>query len=231
MNLAKTLKINGVKYEDVSSLKIPLYSNPDSYAYFYDTEISSGEGASSSDIREGRRAYINGVEVSGSLVTRTEVDLITAGAKVTIPAGIYDTSISKTIPNGSAVPNFSYSVSGITVGTSEADFDQDYFISITPQTSVDVPGYITSISDGNASKLYLATESKTVDPALSTFVVTPSTGKLLKSVTVNAVRLSGTATAGDVLAGKTFYKDSLTPISGTLTVPQFSLSSNILTIS
>jgi len=67
------------------------------------------------------------------------------------------------------------------------------------------------------------------DPYTGTYTVTPSTsvqtlatnGKIMSNnVTVNAVSLSGNATAEDVRSGKTFYGSNLTELTGTATIPE-----------
>ena len=61
------------------------------------------------------------------------------------------------------------------------------------------------------------TETKTVTPSTSAQTITPSAGKYISSVSVDAVSLTGDAGTGNVLSGKTYYKDSLTKQTGTMT--------------
>lgn len=61
------------------------------------------------------------------------------------------------------------------------------------------------------------TETASATPSTAAQTLTPTSGKYFSSVTVGAVSLSGDAAAGNVLSGKTFYKDSLTKQTGSMT--------------
>lgn len=205
----KDIIINGVRYEDVPYISIPK-ADGDGEANFYDTE--SGD-VQASDIRQGKKAWANGVEVTGTVTERSDADLETSGATVTVPAGIYDTQATATVDTGDATPTVE--VSGIEIG----DAVSEYPITITPKATVDTPGYITRIEDGATVTKYIQTEEKTVTPTIEQQTVTPTAGKLLSEVTVQAVQMLGNAQPSDVMAGKTFYNDSLELQTGTATVP------------
>ena len=75
----------------------------------------------------------------------------------------------------------------------------------TGTTSYTVPaGY-----HNGSGKVSITTEEKTVTPSSSTQTITPSSGKVLSKVTVNAASgvdtSDATAAAGDILSGKTAY--------------------------
>ena len=57
--MAKNITINGVNYSNVASVKIPLTEDPESFAFFYDTD--SGD-ATQGGIRAAK-AWVDGVEV------------------------------------------------------------------------------------------------------------------------------------------------------------------------
>ena len=219
--MAKNVTINGVNYSNVARVKIPLTEDPESFAFFYDTD--SGD-ATQGDIRSGKKAWVDGVEVTGNVPVKSSSDLTVSGKTVTVPAGIYDSQASKSVADGSATPTAT--VSGDEIG----DTSSSYPITITPKATVSTAGYISSISDGSVITKYIQTESKNVTPSDSEQTITPSTNKLLHSVVVAAVSLTGNATEGDVLAGKTFYSNSLTKKTGTATIPSISLTSGVLTI-
>ena len=220
--MAKSVKINGVIYPSVPSVEIPLSSGSGN-AVFVD---SSDATAKVSDIRSGATAYVNGVKFTGTIPSKSSLNVTISGKTITVPKGIYDTDVSKSVSDGSVTP--SATVTGTHIGTTATS----YPIEITPSAAVGTAGYVSSVSDGSKITRYIQVEDKSVTPTTSSQEITPSTGKLLKKVTVNAVDLSGTASAADVAAGKTFYSDSLTKITGTGAWPSISQdsSTSVLTI-
>lgn len=220
--MAKNVQINGVDYGNVASVKLPLTANLETFAYFYDTD--SGDAAAG-DMRNGKKAWVAGVEVTGNVPAKLSSDLTVSGKTVTVPAGIYDSQAQKSVADGSATP--SAAVSGDEIG----DTSSSYPITITPKATVNAAGYISTISDGTAVTKYIQTESKSVSPGGTEQTITPTSGKLLHSVVVAAVNLTGNAAESDVMATKTFYSNSATKKTGTLTVPSLSLTSGVLSIS
>ena len=127
---------------------------------------------------------------------KSSSDLTVSGKTVTVPAGIYDSQAQKSVADGSATP--SATVSGDEIG----DTSSSYPITITPKATVNAAGYISTISDGTAVTKYIrqrecfGTEQ----------TITPTAGKLLHSVVVGAVVLTGNATEADVMSGKTLLQ-------------------------
>jgi hypothetical protein len=220
--MAKNVQINGVDYGNVASVKLPLTADLGTFAYFYDTD--SGDAAAG-DMRAGKKAWVDGAEITGNVAVKSGANLTVSGKTVTVPAGIYDSQAQKSVADGSATP--SATVTGDELG----DTSSSYPISITPKATVGTAGYISSISDGSVITKYIQTESKNVTPSGSEQTITPSTNKLLHSVVVAAVNLTGNAAESDVMSGKTFYSNSATKKTGTLTVPSLSLTSGVLSIS
>ena len=88
----------------------------------------------------------------------------------------------------------------------------------TSATSYTIPaGY-----HNGSGTVSIVTETKTATPTKSTQTISPSTGKVLSSVTVNAIPadyqdVTGvTATAGDVLAGASFVDSTGATVEGTI---------------
>ena len=134
----KNVIINGVTYNDVPFVAIPL-AEGEGEANFYDT--TSGD-VTAADVRAGKKAWADGVEVTGNVAERTHSDVTVSGKTVTVPAGIYDEQVQQSVATGSATP--SATVAGDEIG----DTQTDYSITITPEATVGTPGYITSIADG-----------------------------------------------------------------------------------
>ena len=218
--MAKNVTINGVDYASVASVKLPL-TDLSGDVYFYDTD--SGDAAAG-DIRSGKKAWVDGVEVTGTVAAKSVSDLTVSGKTVTVPAGIYDSQAQKSVADGSATPN------ATVAGDEISDTSSDYPITVTPKATVNTAGYISSISDGSAVTKYIQTESKNATPSGSEQTITPTSGKLLHSVVVAAVSYTGNAVEADVISGKTFYSNSATKKTGTLTVPALSLTSGVLSI-
>lgn len=89
--MAQTVIINGQTYSDVSSVKVPLASDPETLAVFPDTSDAT---AAAGDILTGESAYVDGVLVEGAMPNNgTYSQTITTVAQVvTIPAGYHDGS-------------------------------------------------------------------------------------------------------------------------------------------
>jgi hypothetical protein len=219
--MAKNVQINGVDYANVASIKLPLTVNTSTFAYFYDTD--SGDAAAT-DILNGKKAWVDGAEVTGNIPAKASADMTVDGKTVTAPAGHYASDGVKSVADGSVTPNLT--ATGSVIG----DTASSYAITLTPKATVNSAGYVSSISDGSAVTKYVQTESKNATPSGSEQTITPTAGKLLHSVVVAAVALTGNAAVGDVLSGKTFYNNSLTRQTGTLTVPSLSLAAGVLSI-
>jgi len=221
--MAKNVVINGVTYSDVPYVNIPLAgTGVTGNAKFVDTD--SGD-AVAGDIRSGKKAWVDGNEVTGTLAAKASSDITVSGKTVTVPAGIYDSPASKSVADGSVTPNAT--VAGDEIGSTASD----YPVTVTPSATVSA-GYVSGNKTGTAITKYIQVEDKTVTPTTSAQDITPTSGKLLKKVHVNAVNVSATATESDVLSGKTFFSGSLTQRTGTATVPIVSQDSTtkVLTI-
>lgn len=218
--MAKNVTINGVDYAAVASVKLPL-TDLSGDVYFYDTD--SGD-AVAGDIRTGKKAWVDGVEVTGTVLAKSGTDLTVSGKTVTVPAGMYDSQVTKSVADGSATPN------ATVVGDELADTASSYPITVTPKATVGTAGYITAIADGTAVTKYIQTETKSATPSGVEQTITPTSGKLLHSVVVAAVGYTGNAVEADVMTGKTFYGNSATKKTGTLTVPSLSLTTGVLSI-
>ena len=220
--MAKNVVINGVTYSDVPYVNIPLATGTGN-AKFVDTD--SGD-AGSGDLRSGKKAWVDGNEITGSIPAKSSTDLTVSGKTVSVPAGIYDAAASKSVADGTVTPKATLA------GDELGDTQTDYPVTASPTATVSA-GYVSGNKSGAAVTKYIQVEEKTATPTTAAQDVTPTSGKLLKKVHVNAVNMSATATESDVLAGKTFFSGSLTKRTGTATVPIVSQDSTtkVLTIS
>ena len=218
--MAKNVVINGVVYSDVPYVNIPL-SQGTGKAKFVDTD--SGD-AVAGDIRSGKKAWVDGNEVTGSQPVKSGSDLSVSGKTVSVPAGIYDSAVSKSVADGSVTPKAT--VSGDVLG----DTQTDYPITATPAATV-TAGYVSGNKSGTAVTKYVQTEEKTSTPTTAAQDIIHSSGKLLSKVHVNAVNVSATATEADVMSGKTFFSGSLSKRTGTATVPVVSQDSTTKVLS
>lgn len=169
--------------------------------------------------------WVDGNEVIGSAPEKTASDVSVSGKTVTVPAGIYDEAVSKSVADGSVTPTAT--VTGDEIG----DTASDYPVEVTPAATV-AAGYVSGNQTGTKVTKYIQVEEKTATPSVSAQDITPTSGKLLKKVHVNAVDVAATATESDVLNGRTFYSGSLTKRTGTATVPSVAQDSltKVLTI-
>lgn len=206
--MAKNVVINGVTYSGVPYVNIPLASG-DGNAKFVDTD--SGDAAAG-DIRNGKKAWVDGNEITGTAAEKTAADVTVSGKNITVPAGIYDAQVQKSVADGSVTPTAA--VAGDEIGDSVSDYE----ITVTPAATVGA-GYVSGDKSGAAVTKYIQVEDKTATPSASAQDITPTAGKLLKKVHINAVDVSATASESDVLNGKTFFSGSLTRKTGTATVP------------
>lgn len=220
--MAKNVIINGVTYNDVPYVNIPLAAGSGN-AKFVDTD--SGDAAAS-DLRAGKKAWVDGAEITGTAAEKSASDVSVSGKTVTVPAGIYDDAVTKSVADGNVTPGAT--VSGDELG----DTQSDYPVTVTPSAAV-AAGYVSGDKTGTAITKYIQVEDKTATPSTSAQDITPTSGKLMKKVHINAVDVSATATESDVLAGKTFFSGGLTRKTGTATVPIVGQDSStkVLTIS
>ena len=92
---------------------------------------TSDANAAATDIRSGKSGYVNGSKVNGSLTSRDSTSLSASGDTVTVPAGIYDTQVTKSVAAGTA------GTPTATKGTVS-----NHSVSVTPSVT-NTTGYIT----------------------------------------------------------------------------------------
>lgn len=96
--MAQNVVINGVTYQSVPEVDIPLSGG--GTAKFLDTTIDSG-GAAASDMLSGKKGYVNGSLVNGSISSKA--------------AATYNPSSSDQTINGSQYLSGAQTIKGVTV--------------------------------------------------------------------------------------------------------------------
>lgn len=167
--MAKNVLINGVTYQNVPSIEIPL-SGTTGDAEFYDTSDATLD--SGDKMLSGNTAYADGVKYTGTIATKTSSDLSASGATVSVPKGYYASNTSKSVASGSATtpstsitanPSITVSAGGLITATVSGSQ------SVTPSVSA---GYVSAGTAGTVSVSGSATEQLTVQSAQT---IMPST--------------------------------------------------------
>ena len=206
--MAQTIKINGVTYNDVTELKVPLASDTTKTAVFPETSDATAKAAS---IKDGETAYIGGVKVEGTMPVNGAVSgtISSKDGTVSVPEGY--------TPGGS-------------VGISSTE--KAKLIASNIRSGVTVLGVTGSMSATEGVK----PQEKSVTPTKSAQTVTPDSGyNYLSSVTVAAIpaqyitTTDANAAADDIKSGKTAYVNGK-KVTGSHTDPAFSLANGVLSI-
>ena len=143
--MGKDIKIRNTTYLGAEEVNIPL-AEGDGTAKFVDP--SGSTLTSGSQMLSGVKALdAEGVEITGTIPSKSASDLTASGATVTVPAGNYETQATKSVANGSATAPASISGTGaeVTAGTNTLTLAKS--VPVTPAVS---PGYVASGTAGNA---------------------------------------------------------------------------------
>ncbi len=144
-------------------------SNSSSNSNIVDTTITdTATTATSADILSGKKAYVNGQLVEGNISTKTSSNVTVNGNTVTIPAGYYASSVTKTV-SGSSV-----SQGTVVLGPPSTDYNMGYVYSTSTYVTINYtstkPTYDSStqtLSLSGTSSLQLSSSS-TADSVKST---------------------------------------------------------------
>lgn len=206
--MAQTVKINGVTYNDVDKVQMPLASDTSRMVVYLNTEDATAVAAS---IKDGETAYAGGKKIEGAMPVNGSVSgkIATRDGSVSIPEGY---------------------TSGGTVALDESEKAKLIPGNIRQGVTVFGVGGTMSPSEG------VNAQEKTVTPTKSQQVVQPGSGYThLSQVIVNAIpdqyitTTDATAEAGDIAKGETAYVNGK-KVTGTHTDPAFSLANGVLSI-
>ena len=197
--MAQNVVINGVTYNDVPSVSIPLTPGPGTATFTDTTDANLDDGGK---MLNNVTAYSNGVKYTGTIASKSSSDLSASGATVTAPAGYYSTNATKTISSGSATPAATVSAPSASVSTGTNTITLSKTVSNTPQVT---SGYISSGTAGNSAVSLTASVTTkgaaTITPGTSNQTI--ASGPYL----TGAQTISGDANllAGNIVAGKTIF--------------------------
>jgi len=143
--MAKNVVINGVTYQNVPSVEIPL-SGSSGIAEFVDTSDATLDGGGK--MLSGVTAYADGTKYTGSIASKSGSDISASGDTVTVPAGYYASQQTKAVAGGSATPAATISGTSASLSTGSNTLTLSKTISNTPQVTA---GYVSSGTAGNSS--------------------------------------------------------------------------------
>ena len=204
--------------------KVTVNAIPDLYV-----DTTSGDAAAA-DILEGKKAWVDGIEVTGTIATKTSSDLTASGAKVTVPAGYYATAAEKSVTTASRA--------GTSITTTADDTNDKLTIKASNNQST---GYVTG-SNKTATKIVTLSVAKpTIDASGNvTSVATAqdnSTSPVKVSKTSEALALgtgSLSVSGNTVTASKGYYSaetsKSVATVSRAITSMTSTVSSGKLVI-
>ena len=143
--MAQNVVINGVTYSNVPSVDIP--KSGSGTASFYDTSDATLD--SGAKMLSGNTAYANGVKYTGSITTNSSSDVTASGDTVTVGAGYYASSVSKSVSSGSVTAPATITGTSASVSTGTNTLTLSKTVSVTPNLTT--AGYISSATAGNSS--------------------------------------------------------------------------------
>lgn len=202
--MAQNVIINGVTYQNVPEVDIPLSGG--GTAEFYDT--TDATLASGGEMLSGKTAYANGTKYTGTIATKTGTDLSASGDTVTVPAGYYASSATKAVAGGTATPQASISATSATLSTGTNTITLSKSVSNTPVVSA---GYIASGTAGSSS---VSLTASVTTKAAATY--TPSTSAQTIAAGTYLTGAQTIAGDADLVAGNIKQGVTIFNVTGTL---------------
>lgn len=221
--MAQNVVIRDVTYADVPAVTIPKSSGSGN-ATFYDT--SDGTLNDAGQLPLGVTAYAGGTKYTGTAAENDSTDITVSGDTVTVPAGFYSSSATKSVSSGSVTAPATITGSSATVSTGTNTLTLSKTISVTP--SVTTAGYISSGTAGNST--VSLTASVTTKAAAT---ITPGTSD--QTIAAGTYLTGAQTIAGDtdLVASNIVYGKNIFGVAGSAQIPVISQDSStkILSIS
>ena len=220
--MAKNVVINGVTYQNVPEVNIPLSGS--GTARFMDT--SDATLTSGDSMLDGVTAYADGTKYTGTIETKTASDLSVSGATVTAAAGYYAASASASVASGTVTVPSTITGTSASVSTGTNTLTLSKTISVTP--TVSTAGYVSSGTAGNAS---VSLTASVTTKGATTYTPTTSNQTISSGTYLTGTQtISGDANllASNIKSGVTIFG-----VAGALTAATVSqdASTKILSIS
>ena len=144
--MGKDIKIRNTTYLGAEEVNIPLAEGTGT-AKFVDP--SGSTLTSGSQMLSGVKALdAEGVEITGTIPSKSASDLTASGATVTVPAGNYATQATKSVATGSATAPASISGTSASVSTGTNTLTLTKSVPVTPNVTA---GYVASGTAGDSS--------------------------------------------------------------------------------
>lgn len=144
--MGKDIKIRNTTYLGAEEVNIPLAEGSGTAKFI---EPSGSTLTNGNQMLENIKSFnAEGVEITGTIPSRSASDLTASGATVTVPAGNYGTQATKSVATGSATAPNSISGTSATVSTGTNTLTLTKSVSVTPAVT---PGYVASATAGNSS--------------------------------------------------------------------------------
>lgn len=144
--MGQDIKIRNTTYLGAEKIAIPL-AEGNGTATFVDP--SGSTLTSGSQMLAGVKALdAEGVEVTGSIQSKSSSDLTASGATVTVPAGNYAEQATKSVAAGSATAPASISGTSAAVSTGTNTITLTKSVQVTPTVSA---GYVSAGTAGDSS--------------------------------------------------------------------------------
>lgn len=207
INVLNAVPLTGTTLNNIPTFSPDTYISAESinnvFTKIKENWIDTSDGtAKTSDILNGKIAYVDGKSVIGTIPIQTASSITASGATVSVPAGYYASQASKSVATATqATPSISINSSGLITASSTQSagyvssgtksstkqLTTQAAKTVTPSTSAQTAVSSGVYTTGAVTVAATPTQTKSVTPSTSAQTVTPDSGKFLSSVSVGAI--------------------------------------------